>query len=209
MLTSAAILRLLHLQLELECKRASADGLIFRVPCANPDDISRVFAVRLATGDHHVFLAADARPELIATIRALPPATVYADEAAVLARLHPGGSGPAPVRGRTYHFASPPAEANAGLVRVTPEGVGIWVDGDRAAWAWSSRSNGHAAELAVETLPAYRRRGYAQLVSAAWANVQLGAGRVAFYSHLAANTASAALAQRLGVVPLFDWVSYD
>ena len=57
-----------------------------------------------------------------------------------------------------------------------------------------------AAELALEVLPEYRRRGYGRQVASAWANHIMQEGLVAFYSHLHDNLPSQALAQSLGVV---------
>lgn len=76
----------------------------------------------------------------------------------------------------------------------------VIVDGKQVACAWSQEENEKAAELAVEVLPEYRRRGYARQVASAWANHVMQDGRVAFYSHLHDNVASQALAHSLGVV---------
>ena len=74
--------------------------------------------------------------------------------------------------------------------------------------AWASRCNVRAAELAVETDPNFRRRGYARQVCSAWAAYHLEYNRVAFYSHLYHNDASRALAQNLGLVPFLDAIGY-
>lgn len=76
----------------------------------------------------------------------------------------------------------------------------VMVEHSSVAWAWSQEENGKAAELAVEVLPEFRRRGYGRQVAAAWANHIMKQGRVAFYSHLHDNLPSQALAQSLGVV---------
>jgi hypothetical protein len=68
------------------------------------------------------------------------------------------------------------------------------------AWVWSQEQNEKAAELALEALPQFRRRGYGRQVAAAWANHIMRDGRIAFYSHLHDNTPSQALANSLGVV---------
>lgn len=83
------------------------------------------------------------------------------------------------------------------------------VDDVPVSWAWSSRSNGRAAELAVETLPAFQRRGYAREVVLAWTWHQLNQGKIAFYSHKQENTASQALASAVGVVHFMDFVNYE
>lgn len=62
------------------------------------------------------------------------------------------------------------------------------------------RQTDKAAELALEVLPIYRRRGYGRQLAAAWANHIMHQGLVAFYSHLHDNLPSQTLAQSLGVV---------
>jgi RimJ/RimL family protein N-acetyltransferase len=80
--------------------------------------------------------------------------------------------------------------------------------GEPVSWAWSSRTNAKAAELAIETKPAFRRRGFARQVAAAWARYQLQQQKIAFYSHLHDNLPSRALAASLGVVHIMDVVGY-
>lgn len=84
----------------------------------------------------------------------------------------------------------------------------ITVDGYPVSRAWTQDGNDRAAELAVETQPGFRGRGYARQVAAAWAADVIRDGRVAFYSYLVGNTGSAALARSLGVVTYAKWVSY-
>lgn len=76
----------------------------------------------------------------------------------------------------------------------------VMVDDQPVCWAWTQDQSPNACELAVETLPAYQRRGYGRQVVAAWAAHVRNAGQVAFYSYRVSNTASAALARRLGVL---------
>ena len=77
------------------------------------------------------------------------------------------------------------------------------------SWAWTSQESDQAAELAVETEPEYRRRGYARQVVAAWATHVLQENKVAFYSHEVDNTASEALARSLGVVQYAVVTTYE
>jgi ribosomal protein S18 acetylase RimI-like enzyme len=74
------------------------------------------------------------------------------------------------------------------------------VENEPVAWAWSQEKNEKAAELAVEVLPQYRRRGYGRQVASAWANHIIQQRLVAFYSHLHDNVPSQALARSLDVV---------
>ena len=96
------------------------------------------------------------------------------------------------------------AAEHLAITRDGAEAYSIVIDGQSVARASSSRSNDMAAELWIETDPAHRRRGYATSVARAWATGVRQAGKIAFYSHLHDNAASAALARYLRVSPLFE-----
>lgn len=72
------------------------------------------------------------------------------------------------------------------------------VEGSAAAVCYSARLAERAAEAGVETLPRYRRRGFATQVVAGWAAAVQAQGRLALYSTTWDNTASRGVAQRLG-----------
>ena len=65
----------------------------------------------------------------------------------------------------------------------------------------SVRITSEAQEAGVETLPAFRGRGYAQDVVAGWARVVQSLGAIPLYSTSWANTASQAVAKKLHLVP--------
>jgi len=96
------------------------------------------------------------------------------------------------------------AAEHLAITRDGAEAYSIVIDGQSVARASSSRSNDMAAELWIETDPVHRRRGYATSVARAWATGVRQAGKIAFYSHLHDNAASAALARYLRVSPLFE-----
>ena len=73
----------------------------------------------------------------------------------------------------------------------------ILADGQIVAACVSSRENAIGAEAWVQTLPAYRRRGYARQVTTAWAFHLQQEGKIPFYSHHSDNLPSHALAQEL------------
>jgi len=64
----------------------------------------------------------------------------------------------------------------------------------------SARLTDHAAEAGVETLEAYRGRGYASVVAAGWAHAIRATGRIPLYSTSWDNLASQAVARRLRLV---------
>ena len=73
----------------------------------------------------------------------------------------------------------------------------ILADGQIVVACVSSRENAIGAEAWVQTLPAYRRRGYARQVTTAWAFHLQQEGKIPFYSHHSDNLPSHALAQEL------------
>ncbi|MBC7879132.1 MAG: GNAT family N-acetyltransferase [Anaerolineales bacterium] len=68
----------------------------------------------------------------------------------------------------------------------------------------STRENEFCGEAWVYTDPEFRNRGFAQMVASIWATNLISAGKVPFYSHKMENIASANLANRLGLDPIFE-----
>jgi GNAT acetyltransferase-like protein len=67
-----------------------------------------------------------------------------------------------------------------------------------------------AVEAGVETAAAFRRRGFAARVTAAWASAIRASGKIPLYSTAWSNTASRAVARKLGMVPYAsDWSLVD
>lgn len=77
--------------------------------------------------------------------------------------------------------------------------VGFFCDGKIVSICRSVRK-GNAHEAGIETLPSYRRRGYAQLVLNDWTAAVQKQGLVPLYSALSENTASIRLARKAGYV---------
>ncbi len=81
-------------------------------------------------------------------------------------------------------------------------------DGQVVSVCQSARESTVAAEAWVRTLPEYRGMGYARQVTAAWAYYVARRHKIAFYSHLQDNAASASVARGLGLIPFAEEVAY-
>ncbi|GAB3415443.1 GNAT family N-acetyltransferase [Flindersiella endophytica] len=194
------------MQLRLECKQLDAGGWLVRCPGDDPDAIPDCALTRFHSY-YELTFSRTAGAGLREQIRCVDPRAFFdgSDVADDFAATH----GLRLQRFSTYYFAQPPPTATecagqAEVVRRGPESFAAVVSGQAVAWATSARSNDECAELWVHTDPAQLRRGYARRVSQAWAAAVTGGGRVAFYSHLAANDPSRQLARSLGVTQLFD-----
>ncbi len=202
-------LDLIHIQLELECIGTDTNNFLFRIPGDNPDDIARFYVTRHAAG-YTTFFRHDVESRIVERLRSLPPQQAFEDIETVKRILHGEIANDASVSMfRSYYFADAPSPAQfPDVVRQGAKFI-IFVEGEPVCWARSSRSNSRASELATETKPDFRHRGYAHQVSSAWALHQLEQGKVAFYSHKWENVASQALAKSLGVVYFVDGVNYE
>ena len=71
----------------------------------------------------------------------------------------------------------------------------------------SARENEQCGEAWVYTDPAYRHQGFAQKVVNAWARDLIENKKVPFYSHKMENIASANLARKIGLQPVFEEIT--
>lgn len=209
---------LLRIQLELECIGEDADGLLVRIPGAHPDGVPRFYAAEHAE-DRLCRCSHEVPPEVRAELLALPFERAR-DDAQVVCRLLAQHAPCAGIwRGRSYVFpAAFTALAHDGaalrlteretplierfdaeLLDFPPPVFAVVVDGEIVSACVSSRENTRAGEAWVQTAPAYRGRGYARQVTAAWGASLVRRGKIAFYSHAQENAASAAVARGLGL----------
>jgi RimJ/RimL family protein N-acetyltransferase len=80
-------------------------------------------------------------------------------------------------------------------------------DGRIVSTCVSARENEKCGEAWVYTDPGYRNQGHAQRAVKAWGRSLLKAGKVPFYSHKIENLASANLARRLELQPVFEEIA--
>jgi hypothetical protein len=200
-------------QLRLECKEVSPEGLLARIPGPNPDDIPRCLVLRHSDG-YRVLFRNDLAHHIREQIAMLPPEVVFDNHQAISAILAEDAAVETIWAGRSYIFpsASAPAEY-PDTIKLEP------IDGARPTYAVriagqivtsceSVREDDTAAEAWVQTLPEFRRRGYARQVTAAWAHDLLQLGKIPFYSHSMGNLASQGVARSLQLIPFIDGVGY-
>ncbi len=202
-------LDLIRIQLELECIGTDDNNTLSRIPGNNPDDIARFYAAHHAAG-YVTFVRYDLEPPIAESLRALSPQQAFENVEMVKRILNGETPSNAPVSAfRSYYFLNAPSPDEYREVVRQADRFAVLVDGEPVAWAWSSRSNSRASELATETKRDFRRRGYARQVCSAWARHQLEQGKIAFHSHRRENIASQALATSLGVIHFVDGVNYE
>jgi RimJ/RimL family protein N-acetyltransferase len=98
------------------------------------------------------------------------------------------------------HLLSPLFKGWARDIRRCQPMVMLSVDGQAVAICCSVRTTGAAHEAGVETAAAYRGRGYAAQVVAAWARAVRELDRVPLYSTSWENEASQAVARKLALI---------
>lgn len=97
-----------------------------------------------------------------------------------------------------------PAVKAFGFDRFAESVYAITKDGGVMSACVSARENEQCGEAWVYTSPEHRHQGLAQNVVNVWARSLMDAGKVPFYSHRIENTASANLAAKLGLQPVFE-----
>jgi hypothetical protein len=84
--------------------------------------------------------------------------------------------------------------------------LAVMADGYPVSVCFCARKTDTAAEAGVETAAAFRGRGFAPRVTAAWAAAIRASGRIPLYSTSWSNTASLAVARKLGLTQYAsDW----
>lgn len=213
-LTDLERLRLLELQLELECVRVASGDTLVPFPCSNPDPPPRLLITTIGNDDAMYFLT-DLPRDVRYKLARLPPHQCANDEEAVRAILALDRPCDEVWRNRAYIFTeNMESSTHRDVTRLSETNdigspiFGVIVNGNVVSSCSSIRENGKSGEAWVQTAPEYRGRGYAAQVTAAWGNDLYEQGKVAFYSHLIENTASQAVARKLELTPFMSAVGY-
>ena len=220
------VIALIRLQMELECIGLDSEGLMVRIPGPDPDEIAR-FRVAQHAGGYTLHFRHDVPRHVREDLAALPPEVAVQDQERVKAIL----SAHAPCEdawvGQSYVFPEilspsdyPDAvrltRAHQGLLDAYHPGAdaerrrmyAVITAGRIVSTCVSVRENRTAAEAYVFTDPAFRGRGYAGQVTAAWAHGLQREGKVPFYSHKQDNRASQAVARSLGLRRFITFAGY-
>lgn len=211
-------LDLIRLHLALECVGIDDQDQLIRIPGENPDTLHRVYIARHDRGDS-LFFRADVPAATRKKLSHLKKADFFESPQRVIAILEADEPVTEQHIGKSYIFPESTAAASfpgvvrlsrldpdlvraydADLLPIGGEVFGILEDGQIVSTCQSSRENASAGEAWVRTLEDYRRRGYARLVTGAWAQDLMLQGKVPFYSHRWENLASQAVAQSLGLI---------
>ncbi len=203
-----------------------------------PDDPRppRLFVGR--TRDGHLWrFRHDLPPPLIDELEALlhaePLATDLSQPPRCLAALQAALARDAPLSGTwsgpAWRFPDELPTFEHDVIRITPERDGLirsifpvladdlpWRqpclaivhDGQLASLCYSSRNTARAAEAGADTVAAFRGRGYAPAVVAAWAHAVRQEGRIPLYSTSWDNLASQGVTRRLGLIMYANDLSF-
>jgi hypothetical protein len=186
-------LELIRLSLELE-NNVNAKGELLPLAGMEPTYLAvNQYAQGFAISYHANLLV-----ELRLRLQALPEQVLLDEPKRVLAILAETVPASRYFAGISCYFDRSPAPSEFPQAQVVDGAWCVLVNGVIASRGWTQAKSAQAAELALETLPQYRRSGYGRQVAAAWGHQICSEGRVAFYSYRLENLASAALAGSLG-----------
>jgi RimJ/RimL family protein N-acetyltransferase len=104
---------------------------------------------------------------------------------------------------------SDPKIQSFGFDKLADKVYAIEQDGTILSACVSVRQNAKCAESWVLTAPEHRGRGLAPLTVTAWAKNVMQDGIIPFYSHKIDNTASANLANKLRLIPVFEEIGIE
>ena len=211
----------LHLQMRLEGKQVFNEYLIRQVEVVPGENVPLMLIAQLASGERIVYydesLSSEFLKELAATIIGIEFPAIYPLFAVLKKQRLQFDVG----HYKTYMFPSIPVNDRYvyclskddkkvkafGFNDFAEQVYVIEREGNVISACVSTRENDKCGEAWVYTAPEYRNQGLAQKVVNTWAESLMRAGKVPFYSHKIDNVASANLAGKLGLQPVFEEIS--
>lgn len=208
----------LHLQLRLEGKAVFNRCLLRQVEVVPGEEVPFLLIAKLANQEMVMYydeaLSSDLQKELVASISDVQFPNVDAQVDILKKHNLPCEVG----HYRTYVLPSTPASdadvlpfpkhdpkvKDFGFHGFAQHVYAIECNSRLISACVSVRENDRCGEAWVYTAAEYRGQGFAQKVVKAWAGSLMEAGKVPFYSHKIDNLASANLAAKLGLQPVFE-----
>jgi hypothetical protein len=214
----------LHLQLKLEGKGLSGDGLLTQISPSS--EVLPLVLVAHTSDGHSLTCWSEALPiELRLDLAIRAPHLEFPQVDGVLDALRSYGIQTKVGHFRTYIFPESDAQVKATVAKCFPKdnpkvkGFGfngladdvyaIEDDEQIVSACVSALENNECAEAWVLTAPQHRRKGLARMTVAAWAEAMREQGRIPFYSHKIENLASASLASKLELIPVFEEIGIE
>lgn len=213
----------LHFQLQLEGVVVVDERLTRDAQAPADQDPPLVMVARLTTQEVVVYYHESIESALQKKLAACVPRLQFPNTDALLEVLKKHERPAESTHYLTYVF--PPSSANAtdrmvlrypkadprirafGFNAFSDYVYGIEQSGQVISACVSTRENELCGEAWVQTAPSYRRQGLACKVVNAWAKSLMAMGKIPFYTHRADNDASAGLAKRLGLEPIFEEIN--
>ena len=214
-------LNYLHLQMRLEGKQIFNECLIRQVEVVPGEGVPLMLIAQLASEERIVYydesLSSELLKELAATIISIEFPAIYPVFAVLKKQKLQFDVG----HYKTYVFPSILvknmdvqcfSKDNEKVKAFGFDGFAEQVyvierEGNVVSACVSTRENDKCGEAWVYTAPEYRNQGFAQNVVNTWAGSLMNVGKTPFYSHKIDNVASANLARRLKLQPVFEEIS--
>lgn len=213
----------LELQLRLEGKRLIGDARMTQVEVPPDENPSLMVVARLATAEVVAYYNETLPSELVSALDECVSRIQFPRIAPLLDIFIAHDIKPEASHYQTYlfptQFANTPDLDVGSYSSDHPKVKAFQFDGlaervyaierdERIVSACASvREDKHCGEAWVYTDPAYRNQGLAQRVVSVWARNLIRAAKTPFYSHKMDDRASAALASRLGLRPVFEEIN--
>ena len=215
------LIHYLHLQLWLEGKEIVDERFIREVEAVPGEEMPLLLIARLANGNVMAYYDEALARDLQETLAVAIGAIEFPDIDPLLDVLKKHDMRLDVGHYKTYVFPSIPhndrdvhclSKSDRRVITFGFDGFAEQVyvierEGKVVSACVSTRENEKCGEAWVFTAPEHRHQGFAQKVVSAWAGNLLTAGKVPFYSHKVDNMASAHLAGKLGLQPIFEEIS--